>query len=88
MVDRHQPLDRIGDVGVERTQHRRHPVGVKVSIGLGTDGHRHHRHQRLGGEFVPLEQVVTQHAGADGHHDIVQGDAVGTAHDLGILDRE
>ena len=71
LAHRHQPFERVGDVGAERREHARHHVAGGPSLGLGAHRDRGHRDQRIGGQLVLGEQVGAQPAADDRQHDVV-----------------
>ena len=72
---------RVGLVGRQLGDQRRHPVGPRIGLVAGADGHRDHRPQRPVGQRVVAQQVGAQATGADRHDDVVDRAA------RGLLDR-
>jgi hypothetical protein len=62
---------RVRLVGGDRDHHRGDPVAERALLVLGPDRDRHHRHERLVGKLVALDQELPHGAGADRHDHVV-----------------
>ena len=71
LPDRHQPIERLIELGRELHEHRRHLVRAPRSVCAGLDRDRNYGYERLVGKFVAVDQEPSKGAGADGQDDVV-----------------
>ncbi len=79
-------LDRVGAVGREFGDDRRHAVRPDLVARLlaGADRHGHHRPERIVGERIVFEQVLAQCTRTHRHHDVVDRAAGGLLERLDV----